>query len=99
MLWATSDLPKQLPQEYWLTLSDLQKAEAARLTSGPEDGEVRRLRVKLAEMEAATGLELPAALAEAILAAGDCCKSPVSRSDQTECFWRFTRASRNRGSG
>jgi CHAT domain-containing protein len=64
MLWATSDLPKQLPQEYWLTLSDLQKAEAARLRAGPEDGAVRRLRLKLAEMEAATGLELPAALAD-----------------------------------
>lgn len=63
MLWATSDLPKQLSQEYWLTLSDLQKAEAARLSAGTEDGAVRRLRVKLAEMEAATGLELPAALA------------------------------------
>ena len=64
MLWATSDLPKQLPQEYWLTLSDLQKAEAAQLSAGPEDGAVRRLRVKLAEMEAATGLELPAALVD-----------------------------------
>ena len=62
MLWATSDLPKQLPQEYWLTLTDLQKAEAASLSAGSDVGEVRRLRVKLSEMEAVTGLELPAAL-------------------------------------
>lgn len=60
-LWATSDLPKQLPQEYWLTLADLQKAEAARLSDGPADA-VRRLQVKLAEMEAVAGLELPSAL-------------------------------------
>jgi hypothetical protein len=99
MLWATSDLPKQLPQEYWLTVSELQKAQAARLREGPEDGAVRRLRVKLAEMEAAAGLELPAALVDNDPAAGGCCKSPVSRSDQTGCFWGFTRASRDRGSG
>ena len=64
MLWATSDLPKQLPQEYWFVLADLQKAEAARLSTGTEDGAVRSLRVKLAEMEAASGLESPAELAE-----------------------------------
>ena len=62
MLWATSDLPKKLPQEYWLTLADLQKAEAASLSASSDDGEVRRLRVRLSEMEAAAGLELPAAL-------------------------------------
>jgi CHAT domain-containing protein len=64
MLWATSDLPKNLPQEYWLTMSALQKAEASRLKAGSEDdGSVRRLRVRLAEMEAANGLELPTVLA------------------------------------
>ena len=64
MLWASSDLSKELPREYSLTLSDLQKAEVARLSAGSEDGAVRRLRLKLAEMEAAAGLELSADLVE-----------------------------------
>jgi CHAT domain-containing protein/tetratricopeptide (TPR) repeat protein len=64
MLWAASDLPQQLPQEYGLALSDLRKAEAARLSARSEDGVVLRLRVKLAEMEAAAGLEVPAALVD-----------------------------------
>ena len=67
MLWANSDLPKQLPQDYWLALSNLQKAEAARLSTGTDDGTVRRLRVNLAEMEAASGLESPAGLADSEL--------------------------------
>ena len=62
-----SDLPKQLPQEYWLTLSDLQKAEAA--GSAPVgSGEVRRLRVKLAEMETIAGLEFRRSGPQTILA-------------------------------
>ena len=64
MLWAASNLPQQLPQEYGLALSDLRKAEAARIGARSEDGVVLRLRVKLAEMEAAAGLELPAALVD-----------------------------------
>ena len=65
MLWAGSDLPRQLPQEYWMTLSELQKAEAVRLSTGAEDGAARRLRLRLAEMEVGAGLELPAALMDA----------------------------------
>ena len=99
MLWAASDLPKQLPQEYWLALSDLQKAEGARLSAEPGDGAVRQLRVKLAEMEAATGLELPAALADSDPDGRRLLEITRQSLGPDGVFWGFTRARRNRGSG
>jgi CHAT domain-containing protein/tetratricopeptide (TPR) repeat protein len=60
-LWAGSDLTKKLPNEYWETLADLYKAEGA-LVKGEPDGDatlIRRLRLKVAEMETRSGLDLP----------------------------------------
>jgi CHAT domain-containing protein len=60
-LWAGSDLTKKLPTEYWEALADLYKAEAAmaKHEAGGEDEVVRRLRLRVAEMEARAGLDLP----------------------------------------
>jgi CHAT domain-containing protein/tetratricopeptide (TPR) repeat protein len=60
-LWAGSDLTKKLPSDYWEALADLFKAEAAmaKHEAGGEDKEVRQLRLRVAEMEARAGLDLP----------------------------------------
>jgi CHAT domain-containing protein/tetratricopeptide (TPR) repeat protein len=60
-LWAGSDLTKRLPQEYWQTLLDLQRAEVAQIRkqSGAEEA-VRRTQVTLNELEVKTGLDMPA---------------------------------------
>jgi CHAT domain-containing protein len=63
-LWAGPDLTKKLPNEYWETLADLYKAEAA-MGKGELHGDeamVRRLRLKVAEMETRAGLDLPRVL-------------------------------------
>ena len=60
-LWAGSDLTKKLPNDYWEALADLYKAEAALVKGGP-DGDaaiVRRLRLRVAEMEARAELDFP----------------------------------------
>lgn len=60
-LWVGSDLTKKLPSEYWEALADLYKAEAALVKSEPDvdAAMVRRLRLRVAEMEARAGLDLP----------------------------------------
>lgn len=58
-LWYGSDLTRQLPEDYWQTLSDLQGAESALLRSDSNAGAVRRLRLRLTEMEASAGLDVP----------------------------------------
>jgi tetratricopeptide (TPR) repeat protein len=61
VLWAGPDLTKKLPNEYWETLADLYKAEAAlikRVSKGDE-AVARRLRLRVAEMETRVGLDLP----------------------------------------
>jgi tetratricopeptide (TPR) repeat protein len=60
-LWAGSDRPRQLPAEYWRTLAELQHAEADQIRGQSDDNRARRSRARLAEMEAAAGLDLPAA--------------------------------------
>jgi hypothetical protein len=60
-LWAGGDLTKTLPDDYWEALADLNKLEA-RLVNGKPDVDmpsVRRLRLKLSELEARAGLDLP----------------------------------------
>jgi CHAT domain-containing protein/Flp pilus assembly protein TadD len=61
-LWLESGLTKELPSDYWQTLSVLQAAESAQLSSASNDGTIRGLRLKLTEMEAAAALELPRVL-------------------------------------
>jgi len=58
--WAHSDAPRRLPPEYWRTLADLKRAETDALRGRPDPAASRRLRVALAEMETAAGLEQPA---------------------------------------
>lgn len=60
-LWAGPDLTKKLPDEYWEALADLYKAEAAQVRREPNGDAVivRRLRLRVAEIEARAGLDLP----------------------------------------
>jgi CHAT domain-containing protein len=61
-LLAGHDLTKALPAQYWEALADLNKLEA-RLVNCKSDAEataVRRLKLKLEEMEARAGLDFPA---------------------------------------
>lgn len=60
ILWAHSDAPKHLPPEYWRTLADLNRAESDQLRGKGNGAELRRIRVTLSEMEAASGLDEPA---------------------------------------
>jgi tetratricopeptide (TPR) repeat protein len=58
-LWTGTDRPRQLPEEYWRTRAELNRAETGQMTGEADDTRVRSLRSRLAEMEAAAGLELP----------------------------------------
>jgi tetratricopeptide (TPR) repeat protein len=60
-LWAGPDLTKRLPNEYWEALANLHRAEAALMRDEPnaESGAIRRLRLRVAEMEARAGLDFP----------------------------------------
>jgi CHAT domain-containing protein len=60
-LWAGGDPMNTLPMAYRETLAELQRAEAALLTddSHAAAGAVQSLRLKVAEMEARAGLDLP----------------------------------------
>ncbi len=60
-LWAGPDLTKKLPNEYWQTLASLHQAETASAEPGSDadSAEIRRLRVKVEEMEARAGLDFP----------------------------------------
>jgi CHAT domain-containing protein len=60
-LWAGSDLTSRLPPEYGQGLQDLQRAEVAELRKQAGAAEtVRRIQVRLSELELKTGLDLPA---------------------------------------
>ena len=60
-LLAGSDLTEKLPREYWETLADLHRAETDLLRGHParQPADVEALRLKVAEIEASAGLELP----------------------------------------
>jgi CHAT domain-containing protein/tetratricopeptide (TPR) repeat protein len=60
-LWAGRDLTKTLPAEYWEALADLNKLEAGLVSRKPavDMAALRRLRLKVAEMEARAALDLP----------------------------------------
>jgi len=60
-LWLESGLTKDLPADYRQTVSALQEAETAQLRNVSAEGAIRRLRLKLTEMEAGAALELPLA--------------------------------------
>jgi CHAT domain-containing protein len=57
MLWRSSDAPRHLPDEYWRTVGELHRAESEQFQHSSDAGTARRLRLKLAEMETAAGLE------------------------------------------
>jgi CHAT domain-containing protein/tetratricopeptide (TPR) repeat protein len=65
-LWAGPDLTRTLPNEYWETLAQLFRAEADLIKSGPQAdaANVRRLRLRAAEMETRAGLDFPAETVE-----------------------------------
>jgi CHAT domain-containing protein/tetratricopeptide (TPR) repeat protein len=60
-LWAGRDLTKALPGEYWEALADLNKLEASVVRGSPSVDTValRRLRLKVEELEARAALDLP----------------------------------------
>jgi len=60
-LWAGPDLTGKLPNEYWETLANLHTAETSLMRSSPsgDPQAIRRLRLKVAEMEVRSGLDLP----------------------------------------
>ena len=60
-LWAGRDLTKTLPGEYWEALADLNKLEAGLVSRKPavDMAALRRLRLKVEEMEARAALDLP----------------------------------------
>jgi CHAT domain-containing protein/tetratricopeptide (TPR) repeat protein len=60
-LWAGRDLTKALPGEYWEALADLNKLEAGLVNGKPSMDmvAVRRLRLKVDEMETRAALDLP----------------------------------------
>lgn len=60
-LWTRSGRPQRLPPEYWRTRDELHRAESEQIRGGADEGEARNLRARLAEMEAAAGLDLPPA--------------------------------------
>lgn len=61
-LWAGPDLTQRLPSEYWETLAQLFQMEAAlvKVGSNADASNVRRLRLRAAEMEVRAGLDFPA---------------------------------------
>ena len=60
-LWAGRDLTKALPGEYWEALADLNKLEAGLVSGKPavDMASLRRLRLKVEELEARASLDLP----------------------------------------
>ena len=60
-LWAGRDLTKALPGEYWEALADLNKLEAGLVSGKPAVDMValRRLRLKVEELETRAALDLP----------------------------------------
>jgi len=63
-VWLESGLTKELPGDYWKTLSVLRAAESAQLSSASNGDTLRRLRLKLMEMEAGAAPELPRAFSD-----------------------------------
>ena len=60
-LWAGRDFAQSLPPEYWDALADLHKAEVALVKheTTKDDSVLRQLRLRIAEIEARAGLDLP----------------------------------------
>jgi hypothetical protein len=58
-LWAGTDLTKTMPDEYWAALAGLLAAETARVRGQPDDAAAESSRIRVAEMEARAGLDLP----------------------------------------
>jgi CHAT domain-containing protein len=90
-LWAGPDLTKKLPNEYWQALADLYREEAALLKRGPDaDTEpVRRLRLRVAEMEARAGLDFPRDPSDAEPAGGSLLERTRRALRPTEVFLGF----------
>ena len=60
-LWAGRDLTRALPAEYWEALADLNRLDAGLRNAKPaaQNPSARSLRLKVEEMEARAGLDLP----------------------------------------
>jgi CHAT domain-containing protein len=102
-LWLESGLTKELPGDYWKTLAVLQAAESAQLSGASNDDAIRRLRLKLIEIEAGAALELPRALRDRDPSAnellqrtrralkGDEVFVGFHAGDSESCLWAVTR--------
>jgi len=102
-LWLESGLTKELPGDYWKTLSVLQRAESAQLSGASNDETLRRLRLKLMELEAGAALELPRALDDPDPSANQLLKRTrralaadelyvgFHAGDSASCLWAITR--------
>ena len=90
-LWAGSDLSKKLPHEYWEALADLYKAEAAMAKSEPDldIATVRRLQLRIAEMETRAGLDLPRDLDNPGASGGELLDRTRKALQPTEVFLGF----------
>jgi CHAT domain-containing protein len=102
-LWLESGLTKELPSEYWRTLSSLQEAESAQLSDTSNQDAIRRLRLKLTEMEAGAALGLPRTLSDPDPSANQLLQLTRSAlgpdevfigfhaGDTESCLWAITR--------
>ncbi len=90
-LWAGSDLTSKLPNDYWEALAELYKAEAA-LVKGEPDGDpaiARRLRLRVAELEASAGLDFPRDLGKLDGSGSELLKRTQRALRPTEVFLGF----------
>ena len=90
-LWAGSDLTKRLPNEYWEALADLYQSERALVKREPDRDAtlVRRLRLRVAEMETRAGLDLPRDLGNLDPNGGELLDRARSALGPTEVFIGF----------
>jgi tetratricopeptide (TPR) repeat protein len=90
-LWAGPDLTRKLPNEYWEALADLYRAEGALIKAGPaaDTAAVRRLRLRVSEMEARAGLDLARDPGSSNPVGGELLERTQRALDPTEVFLGF----------
>jgi tetratricopeptide (TPR) repeat protein len=89
MLWRGSALPQQLPDEYWRTVAQLQRAASEQIQHDSDGGNVGRLRGRLAEMQAAAGLDQVPAPEDNLPAGGGLLQATRSALGADEGFFGF----------
>jgi hypothetical protein len=89
MLWRGSALPQQLPDEYWRTIAQLQRATSEQMQHDSDGGNVARLRGRLAEMQAAAGLDQVTAPEDSLPAGNRLLQATRSALGLDEGFFGF----------